>query len=663
MSNKVDNIYSQKDEEFVINNDFFREGNEILFQDNNMKKKIESYDDVNNGFIEENENEEDNNKKYSIEIKNDIDNDEINNQILLERITEEDNNNKNNEEDDELPLITLNFISICQCCKNKFDKNKCLPYLLKCGHFFCINCIKQYFTDETGIVCPSDGLVAKSIKELKLLKNLIIDSKKLNDVRKKNNDFDEKDKIDNQIIKDNNNFRTNYCRIHEDQKLSHIVNDTNEIICVHCAFERLKAYPNLQIKEITEKYNEFKDITDNIIRDTKKNVELIQHTLELINKNKENELNKLNTFYNNLIKFIESKKNEKILLIKNIFRENTHGLEQKLIIFKEIIELGEEFQKNIEKKDGDINQIYTNIFNNFNKIMKMNKSNNEDNLNNKLKYMKFSSENESSVKDYLNKISNLNILYRIIKYNKDGKQNNNNNTTIFKKEKIIKNGKQCLPIQSNNKVNKNKKKIYHNNKKNISCDNLYDSSNNGAQTNKFVNKNNSLNIKETNYFMKNKLNNNLAKNKKKTNNSTKNQNSISRSPFLKTNFEETYNNKRTIKASKTHFNSNSLLESYFELKDKEKCMSLNNYDNFSLIEKRIESQKNSKSFNNLNILNNFYNLDCSKRSPNYIKKKKSVIHHFNTNKNIDNHRLKICNDTLNKLIPDYPFKNYNLNYQ
>jgi hypothetical protein len=535
--------------------------------------------------------------------------------------------------------------------------------LLKCGHFFCINCIKQYFTDETGIVCPSDGLVAKSIKELKLLKNLIIDSKKLNDVRKKNNDFDEKDKIDNQIIKDNNNFRTNYCRIHEDQKLSHIVNDTNEIICVHCAFERLKAYPNLQIKEITEKYNEFKDITDNIIRDTKKNVELIQHTLELINKNKENELNKLNTFYNNLIKFIESKKNEKILLIKNIFRENTHGLEQKLIIFKEIIELGEEFQKNIEKKDGDINQIYTNIFNNFNKIMKMNKSNNEDNLNNKLKYMKFSSENESSVKDYLNKISNLNILYRIIKYNKDGKQNNNNNKTIFKKEKIIKNGKQCLPIQSNNKVNKNKKKIYHNNKKNISCDNLYDNSNNGAQTNKFVNKNNSLNIKETNYFMKNKLNNNLAKNKKKTNNSTKNQNSISRSPFLKTNFEETYNNKRTIKASKTHFNSNSLLESYFELKDKEKCMSLNNYDNFSLIEKRIESQKNSKSFNNLNILNNFYNLDCSKRSPNYIKKKKSVIHHFNTNKNIDNHRLKICNDTLNKLIPDYPFKNYNLNYQ
>ena len=109
--------------------------------------------------------------------------------------------------------------------------------MLKCGHFFCINCIKQYFTDETGIVCPSDGLVAKSIKELKLLKNLIIDSKKLNDIRKKNSDvFDEKDKIDNQIINDNNNVKTNYCRIHKDQKLSHIINDTNEIICVHCAF-------------------------------------------------------------------------------------------------------------------------------------------------------------------------------------------------------------------------------------------------------------------------------------------------------------------------------------------------------------------------------------------------------------------------------------------
>ena len=54
-------------------------------------------------------------------------------------------NQMNNENyDEELPLITLNFISICQCCKNSFDENIHKPYLLKCGHFFCIKCIKDY---------------------------------------------------------------------------------------------------------------------------------------------------------------------------------------------------------------------------------------------------------------------------------------------------------------------------------------------------------------------------------------------------------------------------------------------------------------------------------------------------------------------------------------
>ena len=315
MSNKKGSIFSQK-EELDISNDFCGE-EEINFQDENLENKNDLIDDDNNEFLEENKD-----KIYDIdEIKNEIEKDEINSQNILERITEEDNNKTNNEQDDELPLITLNFISICQCCKNKFDKNQCLPYLLKCGHFFCINCIQQYFTDETGIVCPSDGLVAKSIKDLKLLKNLIIDSKKPNVIKKKkSNIYEKKDykKLDSGIFNNNNNNKINYCPIHKDQKLSHVVNDTNEIICVHCAFEKLKAYPNLQIKEIKEKYNEFNVITENIINNSQKNIELIQHTLELISKNKENELKKLNIFYNNIIKFIEIKKNEKIQLMKNI---------------------------------------------------------------------------------------------------------------------------------------------------------------------------------------------------------------------------------------------------------------------------------------------------------------------------------------------------------
>ena len=86
-----------------------------------------------------------------------------------------ENENENEGEEESIPLVTLKFISICQFCKNNFNSTIHLPYLLKCGHFFCLKCIKENFTDEEGIKCPNDGLVALSVKELKLLNNLITD--------------------------------------------------------------------------------------------------------------------------------------------------------------------------------------------------------------------------------------------------------------------------------------------------------------------------------------------------------------------------------------------------------------------------------------------------------------------------------------------------------
>jgi hypothetical protein len=73
-------------------------------------------------------------------------------------------------------LITLKFISVCQCCKNNFNSGKNTPYLLKCGHFFCKYCLENNYTDEEGkVYCPEDGCIAKNISELRLLNNLIID--------------------------------------------------------------------------------------------------------------------------------------------------------------------------------------------------------------------------------------------------------------------------------------------------------------------------------------------------------------------------------------------------------------------------------------------------------------------------------------------------------
>ena len=383
MSEEIKDFLINRVRGYYSNNKFY-DKDEI----NHSENKFLSYDNINENEQIKNSNKG-NNNNYKTYILKDINN-EINNEENKENInqnnsenTTEDINIKDNEPEDDLPLITLNFISNCQCCKNKFDKEKCIPYLLKCGHFFCIDCIKQYFTSQNGVMCPLDGPVAKSIEDLKLLKNLIPDTKTKNkNIISKMNYLDlEKDDINNINLNNINN----YCTIHKNQKLTHMIKDTNEIICVHCAFDRLKANSNAQIIEIQDKFCEYKEVIENIINSSQKNIELINHTLELINKNKENEIKKLNIFINNMIKFIEEIKNEKMQQIQSISNENKNELEQKLLIFNEIIEQGEEFKRVLEKEDNDN---YVNILNNYQSILKLNKSNNEDNLNNKLKYIK-----------------------------------------------------------------------------------------------------------------------------------------------------------------------------------------------------------------------------------------------------------------------------------
>ena len=572
-----------------------------------------------------------------------------------------------------------------------------MPYLLKCGHFFCLDCIKQYFIDETGVVCPSDGLVAQSIDELKFLKNLVSNPKKtLNKLMKKKNtaekmnclllenesncNIENNDNNDNnynieKLSKSNNiySYKSNYCPIHETQRLSHIVNDTNEVICVHCAFERLKAHPNIQIKEIKEKYIEYNDIIENIINNIQKNIDLINNTMEMINKNKENEIKKLNHFYNNIIKYIEAQKKEKIQQIENISNENLHDLDQKLLIFNEIIEQGEEIQKKLEKDESNSNQEFSIIFNEYNNFIKLSETNFDNKLNNKLKYMRFTNQNEINIKEFLSKISDLNISFRVIKYTKGNikgmkiKNNNNNLNKIVKTDNEMRDRNhssfQYYKIMANKKMN------FRNNLKNISNSNENQMKNYSNDKYKYKT-NNPINSVELNSFFQNKNNDNnhimkINNFRNKQDISSKAGSVTKRPSYIKKQVEENFydNNNKTLRSKK----NNSLLETYFELKKNEKHNTNNNYDSYSKWNKKNESQKNNKSFNNLNILNNFYNLNLSKNGNNINNELKAKIgtSYFSYKKNYEKVNMKFYNESLGKLMPEQMKKlnkTYNFNY-
>ena len=617
MTDIIKKILSKREKDLNANTSSYLLKNSINYQPINYDNLFYQFE---NNLSEENKNCEEINNDYNYEeFKKDF-NKKLNKEIEIDQANEEENS-QNEIQDDEIPLATLNYISICQYCKNKFDKEKCLPYLLKCGHFFCLDCIKQYFIDETGVVCPSDGLVAQSIDELKFLKNLVSNPKKtLNKLMKKKNtaekmnclllenesncNIENNDNNDNnynieKLSKSNNiySYKSNYCPIHETQRLSHIVNDTNEVICVHCAFERLKAHPNIQIKEIKEKYVEYNDIIENIIINIQKNIDLINNTMEMINKNKENEIKKLNHFYNNILKYIEAQKKEKIQQIENISNENLHDLDQKLLIFNEIIEQGEEIQKKLEKDESNSNQEFSIIFNEYNNFIKLSETNFDNKLNNKLKYMRFTNQNEINIKEFLSKISDLNISFRVIKYTKGNikgmkiKNNNNNLNKIVKTDNEMRDRNhssfQYYKIMANKKMN------FRNNLKNISNSNENQMKNYSNDKYKYKT-NNPINSVELNSFFQNKNNDNnhimkINHFRNKQDISSKPGSVTKRPSYIKKQVEENFydNNNKTLRSKK----NNSLLETYFELKKNEKHNTNNNYDSYSKWNKKNESQK------------------------------------------------------------------------
>ena len=307
------------------------------------------------------------------------------------RNKEEEENEEENEiegEEDANPLITLNYISICQCCKNPFDSMVHIPYLFRCGHFFCKQCIEDNFTDEEGIKCPNDGLVAYSLSNLKLLNNLITDK----DIE-----------IQSQ--------RGVYCEIHKGQKLTHYIEDTKELICVYCAFSKIQKNQKTEIKEIKEKNNEMISELNNIIEDNQHNVEMIQSALKDIKKNKETEEKRVNMFFEQIMAFYKNKKNEILNQIDSLFTENAKKLSKKLELFSSKIEQSENLKKLIgvdESLASNINSFsFLEMLERFNKLTKS--SIDKMKLNVQLSEYRFIHEEESKIFKLVGNVGDLQI--------------------------------------------------------------------------------------------------------------------------------------------------------------------------------------------------------------------------------------------------------------
>ena len=306
-------------------------------------------------------------------------------------------NQSNNEEEQEeeensenLPLISLKYLSKCQYCQNVFNSNINIPYLFQCGHFFCKQCIEDNFKDEEGIKCPNDGLIAYSLDELKILNNLI---------------------NDNKYIESSNRKFDLFCQIHKGEKLTHFIENTKEMICVYCAFDKCKKNPNCEIKEIKDKVISINNNIDNIINDNQNLIEIIQQGLNNIKNNKESEERKIEFFFEKVFTILSNKKIEMINQIDTFYNENIRKLNQEINFFSNIIDECDNLKNEIE----NVQINFLEILDYYNKIKYELKDLKTIKI--QLQETKFIYQQENKILNKINKICDIQILPRIFELN------------------------------------------------------------------------------------------------------------------------------------------------------------------------------------------------------------------------------------------------------
>ena len=629
--NSLKNKLTTKEENISQKIQNLKEENE---NDINISKKKEMNIPKESEHINQNEEYEGEEQENYVGEEEEVENGEVED-------IEGEMENENEGEEENIPLVTLKFISICQFCKNNFNSTIHLPYLLKCGHFFCLKCIKENFTDEEGIKCPNDGLVALSVKELKLLNNLITD-KSISSQRGNKDTNENINSININGIENNDKIESkNTCKIHKGQKLTHIITETKQLVCVYCAFDVVRKNPKCEVKEIKEKFDELILDAEKIINLNQNNIKIIQDSLKDIKKNKETEEKSINLYFDHIFKYLNSKKGEYLSQIDSLFTDNAKKLKQKLEIFSEQIEQGESLKALIDNYENNNN--FDEIMDTYIKLENIKKSEKDNNQINLQEY-KFSHDDETKIMKYMNNFGDIKSMSKYIHFQNDKKdifnlKVNSNEAPIVGEEKKNYFNFNTNPALLNNNNNKNSARLTNN------------SNENQEENEMNYNNSNISNNKKQNFSANNNYNFNFNKINPMSNNSTGKRN-------IKTNF----GNNNFFRHNNNEFNNGNMNYINMDSNNRDsKNYSFNNLSNNNKRGNRIISiQDNNflskkgisvegRVFNN----NNIYNMNYPKRIG--LEKDNSNLNKNMNNKNIRN---EFSNHHTQGPIGTYEYKGF-----
>lgn len=323
--------------------------NQLRSQIQNEDLEYEPLNQNENHIEKENEIQNYRNEAYDLDIENKDNNEAMSdNKFSQKSINIIDSRNTLQQEHQSLrQFISLSSLSKCQYCNEEFNTSTNLPLLFKCGHFFCKQCTESNFIEDNNIKCPNNCAIIQTTSDLKVLEKLISDLPQLS-----HESLLEEPQYHKLPVQKTNQIPSVgkddiYCKIHKDQKLTHFVEETREVICVYCAINKMRNGQKLDVKEINEKCKEYIEDIERITDSNKKFYEMLQQIQDISVNNKTITENKVTDLYDKIIQYLNDNKNNLLSKIKELSNENENNLQQKQDYLINKIESGDNLTKEL----------------------------------------------------------------------------------------------------------------------------------------------------------------------------------------------------------------------------------------------------------------------------------------------------------------------------
>ena len=298
---------------------------------------------------------------------------------------------------------------------------------------------KKYLNDnDTKNTQSQFNKTSNNIKDDDINKSKIHKIKKVSN--KKRNKYRSRSVLNNNYnnINSNSNYTNeddsgNFCTIHPEQRISHFVEGTRELICIHCAFNKLKNDPNIQIKEIPEKCKEYIADLENIIEKNKNYIQIIKNSIVHINENKQNEEKKIVEIYEELTNLLITNRNNYLIKIEEIYQQNKSIMNKKLENFEEIIDISEKLKEDFYTLHDKAPNEFNFLAQSFNQFLR--EINDKNNSEIHIIQYNFSHDETNKIIKYINNFADVKSKKKVFKFEltkteEESKISNENNIDI-----------------------------------------------------------------------------------------------------------------------------------------------------------------------------------------------------------------------------------------